>query len=275
MTGNLNSIPVSPNRTAQILGSPSRWSAALLELIDVQPLHGGKRVLLYGSGRMISQHVKPGLREQRCEFQVPRQAALEVMRLCVEHDLATITTEKRPGLPDEVRIQLRLQGASKVRCQVYRWGEERSPRFDVIYDAVLRLEAQAEGSPLTYEGRYQDYYYPHSRWERLRAAFQDWIDQLDIDPIRVMSILVPMLVLFVVAYYWVRIDPTRTYGFGGGLAQGYVWLHNWILSWFDGRAVWAANNNGALYVVGFVIGVLLPLVIDNMFRVFQRWISDR
>lgn len=263
------------SRTQQILGSSSSWKGALLELIDVQPLHGGRRVLLYGNGLVVLQQVLPGLQEQRRQFRVPRQAALELMELCVEVDLATITTEKRPGLPDEVRILLRLRGASKVHCQVYKWGEERNPRFDAVYDAMLQLEGRTEGIPLTYQGRYQDYYYPRSRWDGLRAGTQDWIDQVDIDPVRLASILVPMLVLFVVAYYWVRIDPARTYGFGGGIAQGYVWLHNWILSWFDGRAVWAPQNSGAWYTLGFVFGVLLPLVIDNLFRVIQRWISER
>jgi len=272
-------MPLSPqksyNRTQQILGSPSRWKGALLELIDAQPLHGGRRVLLYGNGLVVLQQVHPGLQEQRFEFKLPRDAALEVIGLCVEVDLAAITTEKRPGLPDEARILLRLRGASRVHCQVYKWAGERNPRFDAVYDAMLQLEGRAEGIPLTYQGRYQDYYYPRSRWDGLRAGFQDWIDQVDIDPVRLASILVPMLVLFVVAYYWVRIDLSRTYGFGGGLAQGYVWLHNWILSWFDGRAIWAPQNSGGWYVLGFVFGVLLPLGIDNLFRVIQRAFFDR
>lgn len=53
-------------------------------------------------------------------------------------------------------------------------------------DALLALESPTAGLTPTYEGGYQDYYYPRSRWKELRWLLRDWYDQLDVDPIRLM-----------------------------------------------------------------------------------------
>jgi len=265
----------STNRTGQILGKPSIWSDAMLELIDVQPLHGGRRVLAFGNGCVVVQSVRPGLEETRWEFKIARQRALDLFQLCVENDLATIETEQRLGLPDEARILLRLVGAERIDRRVYQWSGVTDARFDAIYRSIRSLEDLTTGETPSYTGRYQDYYYPRDRWRELRWRVRDWYRQIDIDPLRLLAFLIPMLLLFVIAYFWVRIDPLVTYGFGGGVAQGYVWLHNWVISWFDGRAVWAPTNSGLWYVAGFSIGVLLPFAIDFLFRLLLRLISQR
>jgi len=262
------------NRTQRILGNPSNWVEARLELVDTQPLHGGRRMLVYGNGQVVVQQVQPGLQERRYEYRIERKQVLNLLQLCVNNDLAAIDTGDRLGLPNETRIQLRLTGSQGAECRIFKWAGVQDANFDSIYQAILEFEREIEGIIPSYEGHYQDYYYPRNRVKELREGVRDWYKQIDIDPVRVLSIVIPMTLLFVIAYFWVRIDPRLTYGFGGGVAHGYVVLHNWIISWFDGREVWAPNNTGTLYVLGFVVGVLLPLLIDSLFRIIIRSRSE-
>jgi len=151
------------NHTQRILGKPSSWVDARLELIDTQPLHGGRRVLLYGNGNVVVQQVQPGLQERRYEFRVERERALNLLQLCVKNNLAEIDTEHRLGLPNEARVQLRLVGSQLKECRVYKWAGVQNRKFDSIYQAMLEFEQEIEGETPFYEGVYQDYYYLDNR----------------------------------------------------------------------------------------------------------------
>lgn len=83
--------------------------------------------------------------------------------------------------------------------------------------------------------------------------------------LRLALLLVALLI--VIAYVWVEIDPTREYGFGGGLLHGLFGIQNTILFCFTDREVWAPLNTGRGYTAGFYAGLfVLPFVVRNTIR---------
>jgi hypothetical protein len=74
-------------------------------------------------------------------------------------------------------------------------------------------------------------------------------------------------VFVAIAYFWVEIDPSREYGFGGGVLHGFFGIQNTILFCFIDREVWAPMNTGRGYTVGFYVGLfVLPFLVRNLIR---------
>ena len=70
------------------------------------------------------------------------------------------------------------------------------------------------------------------------------------------------LLLVAVAWFWVEIDPTREYGFGGGVLHGFFGMQNLILLCFTDREIWAPLNTGRGYTAGFYVGLFfLPFLV--------------
>lgn len=77
--------------------------------------------------------------------------------------------------------------------------------------------------------------------------------------------LLLVAVLIAIAYFWVEIDPSREYGFGGGVLHGFFGMQNLILFCFTDREVWAPLNTGHGYTAGFYVGLfVLPFLVRNL-----------
>ena len=84
---------------------------------------------------------------------------------------------------------------------------------------------------------------------------------------RLRLVLLLAALLIAIAYFWVDIDPSREYGFGGGVLHGLFGIQNTILFCFTDREVWAPLNTGRGYTVGFYVGLfVLPFFVRNTIR---------
>lgn len=84
---------------------------------------------------------------------------------------------------------------------------------------------------------------------------------------RLRLLLLLTLLLIAIAFFWVEIDPSREYGFGGGVLHGFFGIQNLILFCFTEREVWAPTNTGRGYTAGFYVGLfVLPFLIRNTIR---------
>lgn len=80
-------------------------------------------------------------------------------------------------------------------------------------------------------------------------------------------VLLLALLLIAIAYFWVDIDPSREYGFRGGVLHGFFGFQNLILFCFTDREVWAPLNTGHGYTAGFYVGLfVLPFLVRNTIR---------
>lgn len=277
------------NTTGIFLGPKAAWPGASLELDDVQALHGGRRIFIYGTGQVLVQMVAPGQQEQRYEFKLARAEVRRLLQLCIEHDLATIKPADRPGQPDEARPTLTL-GNDEGRFEIVsKWAGVTDPRFDAIYAALLQLETRVQHLTPTDSGRFDRYYKPNRGWRAVAWAIQKALlslTQLDrraigrfvlaliLEMINQLPLIVLAIVLLVVAYFWVEIDPAQTYGFGSALLHGFFWIQNGILVWFTGRYAWAPVNTGLWYHLGYWTGaIVVPFFIRTAIQIIVLWLK--
>lgn len=136
------------NETAVFLHPTYSWKRASLELVDVQPLHGGVRVLLpsWTAAEAYVSQFAPGGAETK--YRVPlkwtENEKEQLLQLCVDHNFLTIQPEMRLGLPDEARPSLTLQNHKREKQTVAKWAGVKDDRFDAIYQAMLALAARAK-----------------------------------------------------------------------------------------------------------------------------------
>ncbi|MCL4304127.1 MAG: hypothetical protein KJ077_51055 [Anaerolineae bacterium] len=277
------------NTTGIFLGPKAAWPGASLELDAVQGLHGGRRIFIYGTGQALVQIVAPGQHEQRYEFKLARAEVRRLLQLCIEHDLVTIKPADRPGQPDEGRPTLKLGNDIHRFAIVSKWAGVTDPRFDAIYAALLQLETRVQDLTPTDSGRFDRYYKPNRGWSAATWAIQKALlnlTQLDgraigrfvlaviLELINQLPLIVLAIVLLMVAYFWVEIDPAHTYGFGSALLHGFFWIQNGILTWFTGRYAWAPTNTGLWYYIGYWIGAIaVPFSIRTALQIFVLWLK--
>jgi len=260
------------NQTQKFLGPESTWLGASLELYDVQGLHGGRRIFIYGTGQAVVQLVLPDRQEQRYEFELGRAEVRRLLQLCLEQNLVTIKPAERRGLPDEARPQLKLINGDQMYRTIRKWAGVEDARFDAIYTALLDLEARAVQQGPTYSGQFNYIYKPKQGWSglvwqirkrlnRLKAfQVEDLID-FGMDFLAALISQLPLIglaiILLIMAFFWAEIDSDHLYGFWGAIWHGLFWVQNLILALFTGRHAWAPLNTGGWYTAGFITGVIV------------------
>ncbi len=141
----------SVNQETQIfLGRQARWRAARIGLDDVQPLWGGRRVSVGGTGSCSVQIVAPGGEETQRTFVLLPEETRELFDLCIKGDILETPPSARPGLPDEARPTITLVNAAGQRRQVAVWAGEMKAGFRMVYAA---LGALAEPPPAALAAR--------------------------------------------------------------------------------------------------------------------------
>ena len=122
-------------------------------LLDVQGLFGGCDLWLSAAGSAQCRIVRPpggggpGLRETRHAFTVPHADLDALGKLLTGHDLATMQTQNRYGVPDEARPVVCVQSGENIRA-VGKWAGDVHPAFDAIYGFLRRLVEQAAAGSL-------------------------------------------------------------------------------------------------------------------------------
>ena len=126
------------NQTELFLGERPLWSAASLELDDVQALWGGRRIVLQGDGTAVLTTVSREGNQQTKQFLLGEKEVQPLFQLCVAVDLVTMVMPERMGVPDEARPTLTLVNGNDRRHTVAKWANDKNERFDTIYTALLK-----------------------------------------------------------------------------------------------------------------------------------------
>jgi hypothetical protein len=166
------------NQTRAFLDKAYLWPGASLELEDVQWLHGGRRIFVYGTGQTLVQVVSPGPQERRYEFRLTRKEARRLFQLCMENDLAALKPEQRPGLPDEAQPRLRLTNINDSYREVSKWAGVEDAGFKAIYQALRQLETRIEQLEPVFTGRYDSYHKPRRGLSALPVFLRKKLDDL-------------------------------------------------------------------------------------------------
>ncbi len=128
------------NQTQAFLGGKARWRAARIELDDVQPRQGGRRVRVAGTGSTFVQVVAPtGEQTQRAFVLLPEETQ-QLFALCVEGDILATPASAQPDLPDAARPAITLVNAGGQRRAVAVGAGEMAAAWRRVC-AALRLLA--------------------------------------------------------------------------------------------------------------------------------------
>ncbi len=139
------------NDTAILFGPPEFRAQCRLELHDVHGLWGGTAVFVDGGGVCGVQKVDPSRAEIRSRFVLDRAEVDALFRRCSESDLAGLRIPDRQGVPDETQPILVLRGPEGRSRSVAKWGNDRIPAFDGVYQAMLALAER--DTPATSRGK--------------------------------------------------------------------------------------------------------------------------
>lgn len=261
------------NRTERFFDTKFHWPGVDIQLDDFQWLHGGRKIWVAGTGHVAVQTLEPGQQERRYEFKLSRVEVNQLIQTFIDFDFLNIDMPYRPGLPDEARPTIMVFNSKRWLESRAKWTGDQHEGFDAVYNQLLRLETLTKTMTPVYVGPYQAGYWlrqPNRTLSRWLVGFKQ--------ELRLSRLIGPLtrgllyatlfVLLLVVAYYWVKIDPDHRYGFWAGLLHGYVWPHNLILSWVTGRYVWAPLNTGFGYSVAFILGVVTPHVAGFALKVW-------
>jgi hypothetical protein len=143
------------NRTGTFLGDEPQWSAAQVDLFDVQGLWGGRRIHAAGPCLAVVRLILPGMHEKRYGFDLGSDEWKWLLGLFVENDFLTIRLPERLGIPDEARPRITLINASGSKWTVSKWAGISDQRFDAVYSAMRHLETLCAHLEPTYSGPYE------------------------------------------------------------------------------------------------------------------------
>ncbi len=127
------------NQTQAFLGNKMHWRAARLELDDVHPVEGGRRVSVAGDGSASVQIVAPTGEQTRRGFILLPEETRQLFALCVENDLLATPASTRPGLPDEAQPAITLLNGEGQRRSVVVWAGEMASALQSVHAALCAL----------------------------------------------------------------------------------------------------------------------------------------
>src|ERR1041385_7965660 len=138
--------------TQTFLGDESQRGVASVELVDIQGLWGGRRILVSGSRKVLVQRVLRGQLEKRYEFELSIDEWNRLLDLFVEYDFLTISPAERPGIPDEAHPSISLMNVGGDKWTVSKWAGVTDERFDSLYATLMHLEKLTAHLEPTYSG---------------------------------------------------------------------------------------------------------------------------
>ncbi len=130
----------------------------VLTLRDVQPLFGGQNFYVKKEGNCIIQLVtmREKVQERRYKFVLQKEKISALEQLLRTSDFLNLQNSTRPGEPDEASPTIAVKFTSGKEKSVWKWAEDKNPRFDAIYNQILELirEVTSAIKPF-YAGRYE------------------------------------------------------------------------------------------------------------------------
>jgi hypothetical protein len=142
-TGFVAQAAEKPSATAAFLGAEDQWPRCGIVLEDIQGLWGGTAIYLDTSGACLIRIVS-GPNEKRFTLKLATEDTLALRKVCIEADLLSVQVKDRPGVPDEARPRIKLRNAEGKTHEVAKWANDKVPRFDQVYNALLALRKKTE-----------------------------------------------------------------------------------------------------------------------------------
>jgi len=158
------------NKTEKFLGSPEEREKVVFQLNDMNGLHGGRIIVVTGTGDVLVQIVSPNneqnkMWEKRYSFNISNAQLRDIFTDIIDSDVMTIQLEDRLGIPDETRIHFSMTNGNNDFFKLETWAQSHIPpgtypnsprgRFDKVCLVLKRLEhmAKTEKTPVQ-EGPY-------------------------------------------------------------------------------------------------------------------------
>ncbi|MFH0725746.1 MAG: hypothetical protein V2B19_05255 [Pseudomonadota bacterium] len=164
-----------PCDTLDFLGFPDDWKAVRMELRDVQPLFGGRDILLTGTGNIFVRTVRPGakgLAEKIHRLPQDPEARRRILHACILHDIIGLHFPPDTTPPDHGRPEIILINARGRQFALRGWDPPLPgmdplivTRFNAVYREFLRLERVSEETPVEIQPSDKS----DSAWEKIRS----------------------------------------------------------------------------------------------------------
>jgi len=142
------------NKTSDFLGPEDQWPKCHIVLEDIQGLFGGTAIHLDGSGPCIIRIVDRG-KEKRFKLKLTPKETKALRKACIDADLLTVKIKDRMGVPDEARPTIILTNAKGNTFKLAKWANDKVPRFDKVYEALLDLREKTKGIKPEYDGKWE------------------------------------------------------------------------------------------------------------------------
>lgn len=114
-----------PSETAAFLGNPEQWTGAEAFYDDVQPLHGGVRILVRGNGDGFVTEVDPVGGERTFHVPLGPRVVRQAFEAIVTSDVLSLPPHSgHVPVPDETCRTIRLTNAAGGVRSVARWQRE-------------------------------------------------------------------------------------------------------------------------------------------------------
>jgi len=163
----MSAKPLFPpkNKTEKFLGSPDEREKVVLQFNDMNGLHGGRIVVVTGTGNVLVQIVsydneQKKMWEKRYVFNFSPAQLNDIFTDIINNDVMTIQLKDRPGIPDETRIHFSMTNGNNDSFNLETWEQsslppdayQDSPRamFDKVCLGLKQLEhiARVEKTPV-------------------------------------------------------------------------------------------------------------------------------
>jgi hypothetical protein len=145
----------SLNATGQFIGvNESGWNQVKIELSDIQPLFGGRRILIDGgSCYLFLQTVRPckqGLEQKNYTLFLEKDEMEKIIGAFIENDFLSLRDTEKKGVPDQATPTIILENFKGKVHSVWNWAPpvrsgdgSNDDRFHAIYSTLLRFETRA------------------------------------------------------------------------------------------------------------------------------------
>ena len=161
-----------PNATATFLGPEDQWSRCGIVLEDIQGLWGGTAVYVDGAGASLIRIVR-GADEKRFTLKLATEETLALRKACIDADFLTVQVKERSGVPDEARPKITLRNAEGKTFAIVKWANDKVPRFDQVYNALLAFRKNVENLKPEYEGKRQQDWKPPTA-TGIKTSMKGW-----------------------------------------------------------------------------------------------------
>jgi hypothetical protein len=160
------------NKTSAFLGPVDDWPKCRIVLEDIQGLWGGTAIHLDAAGPCILRIVDRG-KERRFEMKQTPDETKALRTTCIDADLLTVKIKERMGVPDEARPTIILTNAKGKTFSLAKWANDKVPRFDKVYNALLDLKKKTKDVDPVYEGNWQRDWKPKKQ-AATKESFKGW-----------------------------------------------------------------------------------------------------